>query len=133
MTAHDSGSGPDRARARTAEQVLDDHLRESQEGSIDEDLARNYAEDVVILSRRGVHRGHDGLKHLNQLLMEELPGASFESRLRLVEGEVGFLEWAARADGARVRGGADSYLIRDGKIIAQTIHYTVEPWAGGNP
>lgn len=108
--------------------MLDDHLRESQEGSIDDDLARNYAEDVVILSGRGVHRGHDGLRHLNRLLMEELPGASFEYRNKLVEGEVGFLEWAARADGARIRDGADSYVIRDGKIIAQTIHYTVESW-----
>lgn len=29
-------------------------------------------------------------------------------------------------DGVRVRDGADSYLIEDGKIIAQTIRYTIE-------
>jgi hypothetical protein len=28
-----------------------------------------------------------------------------------------------------IRDGADSYVIRDGKIVAQTIHYTVEPRA----
>ena len=27
---------------------------------------------------------------------------------------------------ARIQDGVDSYLIEDGKIVAQTIHYTVE-------
>jgi hypothetical protein len=112
--------------ARSARDVLEDHLRESKHGSIDDDLPRNYAEDVVILTSRGIFRGHDGMRHLNQLLGEELPGARFEYRTRLAEGEMAFLEWTARADGARVDDGADSYLIRGGKIVAQTIHYTVE-------
>ncbi len=112
---------------RSARDVLDDHLRESKEGSVEEDLARNYAQDVVLLTGRGVYHGHDGLRELNRLLQEELPGATYEYRTKLVEGEVAFLEWEARSEHARVRDGADSYLIRDGRIIAQTIHYTVEP------
>lgn len=111
---------------RSAKEVLDDHLRESREGSIEEDLARNFAEDLVILTGRGVFRGHAGLRHLNRLLMEELPGAEFEYRTRLVEGELAFLEWTAQAEGAVVEDGADSYVIRGGRIVAQTIHYTVK-------
>lgn len=111
---------------RTAVEVLDDHLRESQVGSIEDDLARNYAPDLVVLSGRGIHRGHDGLRQLAELLRQELPNATFEYGTRLVEGEMGFLEWTARADGARVEDGADSYLIRHGRIVAQTIHYTVK-------
>jgi hypothetical protein len=38
---------------------------------------------------------------------------------------MGFLEWAVRGERG-VAKGADSYLIRKGKIVAQTIHYTVE-------
>jgi hypothetical protein len=38
-------------RNRSPEEVLDDHLHESQTGSIDDDLPRNYAPDVVILCR----------------------------------------------------------------------------------
>jgi hypothetical protein len=37
-----------------------------------------------------------------------------------------FLEWAYEDANVRVRDGADSYLIEEGKIVAQTIHYTVE-------
>ena len=112
--------------ARSRNDVFDDHLRENEDGSIDDDLQRNYSEDVVVLTRRGVFRGHDALRQLNRLLIEEVPNASFDYRTRLVEDEMAFLEWRARADGARVEDGADSYLIRGGKIIAQTIHYTVE-------
>lgn len=112
--------------ARSPKDVFDDHLRKSEHGSIDEDLRRNYSEDVVVLTRRGVFCGHDAMRQLNRLLIEELPNATFDYRTRLVEGEMAFLEWSARAEGARVEDGADSYLIRGGKIIAQTIHYTVE-------
>ena len=111
---------------RSAAEVLDDHLRESQSGSIEEDLERNYTPDLVVLTSRGVYRGHDGLRALANLLNQELPKAIFEYRTRLVEGEIGFLEWTARAEASCVEDGADTYLIRDGRIVAQTIHYTVK-------
>ncbi|MFA5530567.1 MAG: nuclear transport factor 2 family protein [Thiohalomonadaceae bacterium] len=63
-----------------------------------------------------------------RLLSEQLPGGRWTYHTVMVEGELGFLEWSAEADnGARVEDGADSYLIRDGRIRAMTIHYTVVP------
>lgn len=115
----------DHAHQRTAREVLDDHLRQSKDGSLEDDLARNYAEDVVLLTGRGVYRGHDGVRELTRLLREQLPDAEFEYRTTLVEGEVAYLAWGARADGASVDDGADSYVIRNGRIVAQTIHYVV--------
>lgn len=114
------------AQHRSPQEVLDDHLRESQDGSIEDDLARNYSQDLVVLTGRGVYRGHDGLRQLAELLRNELPDSTFEYRTRLVEGEMGFLEWSGRSAKAEVDDGADSYLIRDGRIVAQTIHYTVK-------
>jgi len=115
-------------RPRSPQEVLDDHLRESQDGSIENDLARNYSEDLVVLTGRGVYRGHDGLRQLAELLRSELSDSIFEYRTRLVEGEMGFLEWTGRSASAQVDDGADSYLIREGRIVAQTIHYTVKPF-----
>lgn len=112
---------------RSAREVLDDHLRESKEGSIEADLARNYSHDLVVLTGRGVYRGHDGLRQLGEFLRKELPDGSFEYQTVLVDGEMGFLEWTGRSAAARVDDGADSYLIRNGKIVVQTIHYTVKP------
>jgi hypothetical protein len=110
---------------RSSDEVLEDHLRESQDGSVDDDLERNYAEDVVVLTGQGLFRGREGLRQLAGMLNEELGRATFKYRTRLVEGEIGFLEWSATGEWADVDDGADSYLIRDGQIIAQTIHYTL--------
>jgi hypothetical protein len=115
----------DRRGGRSAQDVFADHLREGKEGSVEVDLVRNYAEDVVILSGRGVHHGHDGIRELAQVLREELPDVTFEYQTTLVEGELAFLEWTGRSGQAVVEDGADSFLIRDGLIIGQTIHYTV--------
>lgn len=114
-------------QARSAEEVFNDHLREANEGTVENDFARNYGEDLVILTGRGIYRGRDGLMYLADLLRKELPNARFKYRTRLVDRNIAFLEWTARADGAKVEDGADSFVIRDGRIVAQTIHYTVEP------
>lgn len=110
---------------RSGAEVLDDRLLEGQSGSIEDDLARNYSPDLIVLTGRGVYRGHDGLRALNRLLQQDVPSAKFDYRTRLVEGEIGFVEWTAQGDGAQVDDGADSYLMRNGRIVAQTIHYTV--------
>ncbi|MEV4482649.1 nuclear transport factor 2 family protein [Micromonospora coxensis] len=113
-------------RARSAAEVFDEHLRLSNEGRFEEDIARNVSPSCVVLDRRGVFRGHDGVTLLARWLGEELPGARFTYLTRLIEDRIAFLEWTAEADGACVRDGADSYIIEDGWIVAQTIHYTVE-------
>ena len=116
----------DDLRRRTAEDVFDDHLRLAGEHRFEEDLERNVAPDCVILERRGVFHGRDGARHLARILAEELPDAPYQYTNRLVEGRFAFLEWTAEAAQARVRDGADSFVIENGWIVAQTIHYTVE-------
>ena len=120
---------------RTSQEVLDDHLNLAEnwgaegdiERIIEEDIRRNVSEDIVILINRGTFRGHEGVRELARMLGEELPEhRAFEYTYRAVEGRMAFLEWAYEDDNVRVRDGADSYLIEDGKIVAQTIHYTVE-------
>jgi SnoaL-like protein len=125
----------DDLRKRSAQEVLDDHLNiaqdwgedEDMERLVEEDMRRNVAEDIVILTNRGTFHGHEGVMQLAVMLAEELPEhESFQYTYTSVEGRMAFLEWAYEDATTRVRDGADSYLIEDGKIVAQTIHYTVE-------
>ncbi|MEU1889577.1 nuclear transport factor 2 family protein [Streptomyces pristinaespiralis] len=113
--------------SRTSREVFEDHLRISVEGTVEEDIARNYDNGVVILSSGGISYGYDGLRDQAAKLHRELPNGTYHYTTRLIEGEMAFLEWTAESDGTRVRHGADSYLIQDGRIVAQTIHYTVAP------
>ena len=120
---------------RTAQEVLVEHLNlaehfgagEDWRRIVEEDLSRIASEDIVILINRGTFRGHEGVRQLAQMLGEELPEhRAFEYTYRAVEGRMAFLEWAYEDANVKVRDGVDSYLIEDGKIVAQTIHYTVE-------
>jgi SnoaL-like domain len=119
---------------RSAREVLDDHLgianrwgpNQDLEEIVAEDLRRNVSEDIVILMNRGTFHGYEGVMELAEMLGEELPERrAFEYTHVAAEGKMAFLEWAYEDDHVTVSDGADSYLIEDGKIVAQTIHYTV--------
>ncbi len=110
---------------RSTREVLDDHLRLAAENDLEADLQRNVAEDIVLLTPRGVFRGHPGVRELARQLLEEVPSGRWRYVQCLAEGRMAFLEWTVDSGEFRVPDGVDSFLIEDGKIQAQTIHYTV--------
>lgn len=113
---------------RSTREVLDDHLALAAKHDLETDLTRNFAPDVVLLTGYGTFRGLDGVREKAALLAEQLPGGRWSYDTVMAEGEMGFLEWSGEGEnGARIEDGADSFLIRDGRIRAMTIHYTVVP------
>lgn len=111
---------------RTTEEVLKDHLELSKHGTVEEDVKRNFSEDVVLLTSFGVYHGHTGMISLAHLLRKQVPHMHFTYKDLCIEGETGFLEWSADAAHTEVRHGADTYVVRNGLIVAQTIHYSVQ-------
>lgn len=116
---------PTKLAARTTYEVFTDHLHLREEGQIAEDIARNYAEDAVLLTGYGIFSGHDGIRASAELLDQQLQGARYMYRSRLVHGKIAFLEWEAGGHRMYVSNGADSYFIENGLIHVQTIHYTL--------
>lgn len=116
---------PRSRRRRSTEEVLHDHLRLRAAGELETDLADNYADDIVVVDRYEVRVGHDGVRDAAGQLAHELPGVTFDYVTTHVAGEVGYLEWRAHADGASVHYGADTFVVRDGLIRAQTLYYRV--------
>jgi hypothetical protein len=112
---------------RSTQEVFEDHLSKRNENDLEGDLKCNYAPDILLLTCTGVLRGHEGVRRSHKILMESLPDASIECFNRLVDGEFAFLEWRAMSSSVEVREGVDSFVIRDGKIRFQSIHYKVHP------
>lgn len=112
------------ADVRTTRQVIESHLGCRKEGELERDLAENYAPDVYVLSAEGVSHGHDGIRGLAEILNSYLPEGAYCYDQFLVEGELGLLNWSGTGSDLQVHDGADSYLVRDGLIRAQTIHYS---------
>ena len=110
---------------RSAAEVFDDHLRLARDVDIEGDVARNVAKGIVLLTPRGVFRGHSGVRELARQVMDEIPSGEWRYGTRLVEARIAFLGWTVETRPFRVPDGADSFMIEDGKIQAQTIHYAV--------
>jgi hypothetical protein len=110
---------------RSTEAVLRDHLALRKADDLDTDIARNYAHSIVMIRAERTYRGHDGVRSCADDLKRDLPDATFEYRTVRTERDIGFLEWSGKNDVATIEDGTDSFLIRDGQIQIQTIHYTV--------
>lgn len=110
----------------TPQEVLRRHLGLSRSQS-EEDFLKCYREDSFLVMRNGVRRGLEGVRACYRQLNRELPNARYTYGAVIVEQDVGFLEWSADSDTHLVSDGADSYIIRDGYIRAQTVHYTLVP------
>jgi len=115
---------------RSSAEVFDDHLGRADRRDVDGDLAANFAPDCVILTTYGRFDGHAGARAAYALLTRQLPEARYRYTQRAVHGAIAFLEWTAAGRGGRIRDGADSFLVRNGRIEVMTIHYTVEPDPG---
>lgn len=112
---------------RNTEEVFLDHLMRADRGDVEGDIEQNFAPDCVLMTSYGTFRGHDGVRDAARLLQDQLGASSWSYRTKAWHGDLAFLEWTADTSRARVRDGADSFLIRDGRIEVMTAHYTVEP------
>ncbi len=110
---------------RSTSEVLDDHLQCRMAGKIEEDLERNYAPDVVVMTPKGVKKGHDAVRTFNKMLREHVPH-DYVFPIKSTDGRFAFIEWRAREPGRSVEDGADSFVIENGQIVFQSIHYSLQ-------
>ncbi len=111
---------------RSAEEVFRDHLELRARGEVELDIQRNY--DPYVTLRRGdcVYRGPSGVRALARQLEHHIGDARAAYATALVVGEIAFLEWRVETDGVVVVDGVDTFVIRNGRIVAKTVHYTVK-------
>jgi SnoaL-like domain len=115
---------------RSTRDVFDDHLRRAAERDVEGDIEHNFAPDVVLLTGVGILRGHDGVRRSREILHADIASGRYEYVTRLVDGDAAFLEWRAESDEVEINDGADSFVITDGRIRIQTIHYTIRHRSG---
>ncbi|HLS02929.1 MAG TPA: nuclear transport factor 2 family protein [Beutenbergiaceae bacterium] len=108
-------------------EIIYSHLAYRLRGETDQDITKNFAQDVVVLSSLGRFYGHEGVKESAGILSEQTAGGSFSYRQTLIEDQYAFLEWTASAPQGKICDGADSFVVKDGLIVLQTIHYSHTP------
>ncbi|NLW33828.1 MAG: nuclear transport factor 2 family protein [Fibrobacter sp.] len=110
---------------RSTKDVFESHILLVVDWNFDVDIEKNYSRDCVLISSYGTFYGKEGIKKAVALRESQIPEASFLYTTKSWYGEVAFLEWQADSDKTYVDDGADTFIIKNGKIVIQTRHYTV--------
>jgi len=94
-------------------------------GSSERDLKgvlADYAPDAVFFTRHGTLHGLDAIKPLFQELIVEFakPGATFSMKQQFIAGDYACILWTAQTPDNVYELGTDTFVVRDGKIVAQS-------------
>jgi ketosteroid isomerase-like protein len=112
-----------RTTTRSPAEVYEQHSLAMVAGEL-EHIVADYADDAIFITRAGVLRGKNGVRAGFTRLFEDLPNPRFDVRTRIFEGDVLFLEWSATSAASRADDGVETFVVRDGEIVLQTVHYT---------
>jgi len=108
--------------------VLDHHLMCFGKGNLDGILA-DYAADAVLFMPQGPLKGRDAIKSMFEAMLAEFskPGASLAMRQKCVEGDYAYILWNAETADNRYEAATDTFVVRNGKIIAQSFAAKITP------
>jgi ketosteroid isomerase-like protein len=105
--------------AEITQAVLDHHLAALLVGDVD-GLMEDYTDDSVFMSNLGgVVNGFDAIR---SMFAAGADMSGWELVLAHVEGEAAFITWTVKG----VVNGADTFVVRDGKIALQTAYIAFE-------
>ncbi len=108
--------------------VLDRHLKAFGEYDVDGVLA-DYSPDAVLFVPTGPLRGPQAIKPLFDALVSEFaePGSSFTMRQRSIDGDHAYIVWTAETAGNSYEFATDTFVVRNGKIVAQSFAAKITP------
>ncbi len=105
----------------STEDVLDHHLKCFDEGDL-KGILSDYAPRAVLFTPDGPLRGTDAMRPLFEAMIAEFgkPGAAFSMKQQYVEGDYAYILWTAETADNVYELGTDTFVVRDGKIVAQS-------------
>ena len=118
----------------STQQVLDHHLKCLAAGDL-EGIVADYSPDAILItppghfSSDGILRGTVGAEQGFRTLLRELgePGAFFKMEHVSIEGDYAYIVWRAETPDNIYDFGSDTFVIRNGKIVAQTFAGKIIP------
>jgi ketosteroid isomerase-like protein len=108
--------------------VVDRHLKCFGEGDL-KGILSDYAPGAVLFTADGQLRGADAIRPLFQAMIAEFgkPGAVFRMKQYFVDGDYAYILWTAETADNVYEFGTDTFVVRDGKIVAQSFTGKVIP------
>ena len=116
---------------KSTKDVIDHHLQAFGERDLKGVLA-DYAPDVVFFTPQGALRGPDAIRPLFVAMMAEFskPGATFTMKQQFFADDYAYILWTAETTDNVYELGTDTFVVREGKIIAQSFTGKIAPKRG---
>src|SRR5579864_1565227 len=109
--------------------ILDRQYEAFEAGNAD-DVIKDFAEDAVLIRADTVFEGRASIHaaYSEMFAGRFKPGAyEFTLDAEHVIGDIAYIAWRASCATDEVTLGADTFVVRDGKIVAQTYTAKIEP------
>jgi ketosteroid isomerase-like protein len=105
---------------RTVEEILNNHMKATQEGNLDE-IMLDYAEDAFLITKdTGVVKGKEALRQSFRMLTSGLfAGGQSTTTTLIIEGDLAYVEWKLESD-KHTASGVDTFVVYGDRIHAQT-------------
>ena len=113
---------------KSTKDVLDHHLKAFGERNL-QGVLSDYAPGAVFFAPHGPLRGPDAIRPLFQAMIAEFakPGAAFSMKQQVVEGDYAYILWTAETADNVYELGTDTFVVQDGKIVAQSFTGKITP------
>ena len=113
---------------RSTRSVIDNHLKCFGEGDL-EGILSDYAPQAVLFTPQAPLRGAAEIRPLFESLLAEFgrPGATFRLDHLSVDGEHGYILWSAETADNVYELATDTFVVRDGRITAQSFAGKIRP------
>jgi len=114
--------------------VLDHHLKSFGEGDV-AGILSDYAPEAILFTRDELLKGAEAMRPLFQALIDEFakPGARFTLAQQSVEGDYAYIVWTAETADNVYELATDTFIVRDGKITAQSFAGKITPKGRRSP
>ena len=108
--------------------VVDHHLKSFGEGDL-RGILSDYAPEAILFTPEGPLRGLDAIEALFQALLAEFgkPGAAFTLKQQFVDGAYAYILWTAETADNVYELATDTFVVREGKIVAQSFAGKIVP------
>jgi hypothetical protein len=110
---------------RTTKEVWEHHCIAFANANIDEVIS-DFAEDAIYVTANNVIKGKENIRKIydNHFKTAE-EGSTSKIISQTLEGEIVIFEWTSDTPSIYIPDGVDTFVIRDGFIVAQTMRGTV--------
>jgi ketosteroid isomerase-like protein len=115
-------------KMKSTNDVIDHHLKAIEQGDVNAVLS-DYAPDAVLFRTDGMLKGIDAIRPVFETFVAEFqkPGTTSNTKQRLVAGEYGYMVWTAETPDNIYELATDTFVVREGKIVAQSFTAKIAP------